>query len=203
MKVFVFKDEETIRSSIIFQMTTEIENKNKIKIFFKEEYNAMRSYIRSRINDAADRNADDIIQDVALKMLSRTDYSSPINNVAAFVYHSIKNKIIDTFRTKKSMNYYESDEADHFEAVISDFAKLFYGKSDNEYTEKMKKELMKAISNLKPDYREIIIAVDFEAYTYQELSDEMHVPIGTLLSRRHRALSLLTKQLEKFKQNDH
>lgn len=180
-------------------MTTEIENKNKIKKFFKEEYNTMRAYIRSRIDDAADRNADDIIQDVALKMLSRSDYSSPINNVPAFVYHSIKNKIIDTFRTKKRMNYYESDEAGHFEAVINDFAELFYGKSDNEYSEKMKNELMKAISDLKPDFREIIIAVDFESYTYQELSDETNVPVGTLLSRHHRALSLLIKQFEKFK----
>lgn len=184
-------------------MTTETENKIKIKNFFKEEYFAMRTYIRSRIKDAADRNADDIIQDVALKMFSRSDFSSPINNVAAFVYYSIKNKIIDTFRTKKNKNFYESDETDHFELVINDFAELFYGKSDNEYSEKMKKELMKAISNLKVDYREIIIAVDFEAYTYQELSDEMNVPIGTLLSRHHRALSLLTKQLEKFKQNDY
>ena len=102
------------------------------------------------------------------------------------------------FRTKKSMNYYESDEAGHFEVVINDFAELFYGKSDNEYTEKMKKELMKAISDLKPDYREIIIAVDFEAYTYQELSDETNVPVGTLLSRHHRALSLLIKKFKKF-----
>lgn len=180
-------------------MTTNSENKNKIRNFFKEEYSNMRLYIRSRINDAADRNADDIIQDVALKMFSRSDYSSPINNVAAFVYHSIKNKIIDTIRAKKNRNFNSIDETEKIDIIINDFTKLFFEKSDNEYSEEMKKELMKAIYSLKDVYKEIIIAIDFEAYSYQELSNETNVPIGTLLSRHHRALSLLSKKLEKFK----
>ena len=63
----------------------------------------------------------------------------------------------------------------------------------------MKNELINAITNLKPDYQDIIIAIDFEDYTYKEFSEETGIPEGTLMSRRHRALSLLFKQLEQFK----
>jgi DNA-directed RNA polymerase specialized sigma24 family protein len=104
-------------------MTSEIENKKKIKEFFSKEYASMRSYIRSRISDATDRTADDILQDVALKMFSRTDYSSPINDVAAYVYHTIKNKIIDIFRSKKQLKVYESEQTMKFEAVVNDFCR--------------------------------------------------------------------------------
>jgi RNA polymerase sigma factor (sigma-70 family) len=177
-------------------MTSEIENKKKIKEFFSKEYASMRSYIRSRISDATDRTADDILQDVALKMFSRTDYSSPINDVAAYVYHTIKNKIIDIFRSKKQLKVYESEQTMKFEAVVNDFAEIFYGKSDNDYSEKMKHELFKAIGELKEDYRNIIIAINFEGYSYRELSEETGVPTGTLLSRHHRALSVLIKKFK-------
>ena len=179
-------------------MTSESVNKKKLRTFFSKEYLSLRAFVKSRINDVADREADDIIQDVALNMFSRADSLSPISNVAGFVYNSIKNKIIDTFRTSKQKSYFD----DQFEAVVTDFAELFYGKSDNTYSVKMKDELKSAISNLKSDYQDIIIAVDFEGYSYQELSKEWNIPVGTLLSRRHRALSLLIKQFENFKKTD-
>ena len=76
-------------------MISETGNYKKLKLFFKEEYHLLKAYVNSRINDAADRDAEDIIQDVALKIFSRSDSLSPINNVAGYVYNSIKNKIID------------------------------------------------------------------------------------------------------------
>lgn len=173
-------------------MNSEIENNNKLKAFFNKEYHLLKVFVKSRITDAADRDAEDIIQDVALKLLSRNN-SSPINNVAGFVYNSIKNMIIDSMRTKKQ----RVDTYDEIEKKLLDFTELFYGKSDNSYSEKMKNELKRTIANLKPHYREIIIAIDFEGYTYKELSFKTGIPEGTLMSRRHRALSILNKQLKK------
>lgn len=178
-------------------MISDTGNYKKLKTFFNEEYHLLKAYVNSRINDATDRDAEDIIQDVALKIFSRTENLSPINNVAAFVYNSIKNKIIDTMRTKKGK--FRID--DEIEIRLIEFTELYYGKSDNSYSEEMKNELMKAIFSLKPYYQDIIIAIDFECFTYKELSLETGIPQGTLMSRRHRALSLLFKQLEIKKDN--
>ncbi len=73
--------------------------------------------------------------------------------------------------------------------------------TDNDYPEELKDELKKTILRLKPDYRDIIIAIDFENYTYKEIALETGTPIGTLMSRRHRAISLLYKQLKQKKTN--
>ena len=49
-------------------------------------------------------------------------------------------------------------------------------------------------------WRGDIAAVDIEGYTYREISEETGIPEGTLLSRRHRAVSLLLKELEQKKE---
>ncbi|CAM3402442.1 RNA polymerase sigma factor [Zobellia roscoffensis] len=177
-------------------MTSETENYNNLKTFFDEEYRSLKAYAKSRIDDATDRDADDIVQDVALKLFSRSDSALPITNIAGFVYHSIRNKIVDLMRTEKPGISLE----DEIENKLIEFSELLYGKSDNSYSDEMTSELKKAIANLKPNYRNIIAAIDFEGYTYQELSNESGIPQGTLMSRRHRALAILLKELEIKKQ---
>lgn len=173
---------------------SEPSNRNKLSSFFGNEYDRLTSFVHSRISDSAEKDAEDIIQDVALKLFSRADNYSPINNVAGFVYNSIKNKIIDSLRTNKENK--KSNLDDEREPDLVGFMELFYGEADNSYSEEMKSALIKAITELKPDYKEIIIAIDFEAYTYKEWSLKTGTPEGTLMSRRHRALSILNKKLK-------
>ncbi|WP_299115980.1 RNA polymerase sigma factor [uncultured Winogradskyella sp.] len=169
------------------------ENSKKLSTFFNEEYYALKSYVSSNLKSSIDRDAEDIIQDVALKLFTGADRYSPINNVAGFVYRAIKNKLIDIMRTSKTNKIdYESQN----ETKLIEFATLIYETSSDLYSEQMKRELKTAIINLKPHYREIIIAVDFEGYTYKEIEQETGIPIGTLMSRRHRAISLLYKNLK-------
>ncbi len=171
---------------------SETDNKAKLGAFFAQEYDRLQSFVYSKIDDGADKDAEDIIQDVALKLFSRADSTSPINNVAGFVYHAIRNKIIDAMRTRKQ-NIPLHDES---ESRLLDFMEQFYGHADNAYSEAMKEELISAIAKLKPHYKQIIIAVDFEGFSYKELAEQFEVPEGTLMSRRHRALSLLKNQLK-------
>lgn len=178
-------------------MTPETENKKKLKAFFGKEYNSLKAYVRSRIKDSGNRDAEDIVQDVALNLFSVADRYSPINNVTGFVYRAIKNKIIDVMRGKKQ----ESNTDDENEAKLVEFAEILYGNSDNAYSEQMKDELKKNIMGLKPNYRDIIIAIDFEGFSYREISIETGVSEGTLMSRRHRAISLLYKALETKKES--
>ena len=177
-------------------MVSDNENHNNLKIFFRDEYHALKAYTKSRIDDTADRDAEDIIQDVALKILSRSESLSPIDNIAGFVYNSIRNKIIDLMRTKRKVVNPENE----MEYRLAALSELFYGTTDNAYSENIKKELKKAIITLKPDYRNIITAIDFEGFTYRELSQETGIPEGTLMSRRHRAIAILFKKLKTKKE---
>lgn len=178
-------------------MTLEPDNNKKLKEFFGKEYQSLKAYVHTRIQDSANRDAEDIIQDVALKLFSGADRYSPINNVAGFVYRSIKNKIIDVMRSNK----HSHTNIEEKEAKLVAFTEMLYQDSETPYPEALKQELKQTIWNLKPVYRDIIIAIDFEGYTYKEITLETGIPQGTLMSRRHRAISILYKKLETKKRN--
>ncbi|WP_299228660.1 RNA polymerase sigma factor [uncultured Psychroserpens sp.] len=171
-------------------MNSESENSKKLQDFFSKEYQSLKIYINTRISDTANRDAEDIIQDVALKLFSGADRYAPIHNVAGFVYRSIKNKIIDVLRTSKSSSYIDNDER------LIELAEVLQQTSEYYTSDAMISLLKTCIEQLKPAYRDIIIAVDFEGYSYKEISNETGIPEGTLMSRRHRAIGILYKKIE-------
>lgn len=180
-----------------YSMTERTDNYNKLIRFFDAEYQALKGFVNSRVDDTTDRDAEDILQDVALKLFSRIDHLSPIDNIAGFVYRSVRNKIIDTMRTRKQ----RLDLDEGMEGPITELAEMFYGDGAYADAEELKEILKEALLKLKPEYREVIMAVDFENISYRQLSLETGIPQGTLMSRRHRALSLLLKELENRKKN--
>jgi RNA polymerase sigma-70 factor (ECF subfamily) len=170
--------------------------RKSIDSFFKKEYNKLVNYVRKNIQELYfNVPPEDIIQDVALNMLSKLDVDLQIENLAAYIYRSLKNRIIDEKRkTKNNMHveYFEQskklntevnsilDEANDESATINE---IDSGR------------LYEAISNLKPEEQEIVISTEFEGKSFSELSEDWDVPIGTLLSRKHRALAKLYKIL--------
>ena len=149
--------------------------------------------MKSRIEDTTESGAEDILQDVALTIFSRPENALPINNIPGFLYRTLKNRIIDTMRTKKGRMHNEEKELDR---LWTEFTELFYGSEEFIYPKHIINTLKTAIMELKPAYRDIILAIDFEGYSYREISEETGIPEGTLMSRRHRAMSLLQKKLE-------
>lgn len=179
-------------------------NRTKLHNFFAKEYVNIKRFVSTKIKNTAERDAEDIIQDVALNIFTKADFSAPVNDVAAYVYGSVRNKIIDLFRNKKSKNHYFTNEnINSEERIMNEFAEKFLSGADNSYSENMKKHLKIAIGKLKPEYREIIIATEFEGYTHRELSEMWEISIGTLLSRRHRALAILHKSLSSVKKTEY
>ena len=173
-------------------MSPENNNQLKITAFFQEEYQSLKGYVKSKIDDTTDRDAEDIIQEAALRIFSRPENALPINNIPGFVYNTLRNKIIDTMRTKKD-RIYDDKQLDH---LWTEFTELFYGNDELRYPKHMTHQLKTAVMELKPPYRDIILAIDFEGYSYREISKETGIPEGTLMSRRHRAMALLLKKLE-------
>ncbi len=170
------------------------ENKTNLGYFFQDEYQSLKGYVRSKIDDTTDGDAEDIIQDVAVRIFSRPDDALPITNITGFVYHAVRNKIIDVMRTKKR----REDDEEELEQLWTEFSERFHDGQIEQYPKALRNQLKSALAQLKPEYRDIILAIDFEGYTYREIAEESGISPGTLMSRRHRALSILAKQLNAY-----
>lgn len=55
--------------------------------------------------------------------------------------------------------------------------------------------LKAAIAELKPEYRSVLLLWGVEGLKYREIATIQEVPIGTIMSRLHRARSILMEQL--------
>jgi RNA polymerase sigma factor (sigma-70 family) len=174
-----------------------------IRDFFIKEYNKLVNYVYGYLNELSySVDAEDIIQDVALNIYSRADINAPIENLAAYAYRAIKNKIIDLKRKNRgiiSIEDFNNKKSENLlsESISANEEENFY-KDENVYI-----KMMEAIDKLKSQESDIIIETEFNGRSFNELSIEWNTPVGTLLARKHRALSKLQKilQIEKKKYN--
>ena len=61
--------------------------------------------------------------------------------------------------------------------------------------EHVDERLKEAIEKLKPEYRSVLLLWGVEGLKYREIAEIQEVPIGTVMSRLHRARSILAQQL--------
>lgn len=59
--------------------------------------------------------------------------------------------------------------------------------------------LKKAIAELSDEHREILLLWGVEGMKYREIAEIVGVPIGTVMSRLHRARKILAESLEEFR----
>ncbi len=170
-----------------------------ISEFFRTEYSHLVSYVRRWIDDTADRDAEDIVQDVMVNIFDRADVTIPIENLAAYVYRSLKNKITDVFRRKKDIVSLESEISNGNHLSLKD---VLHDEEKDTASEAEKNEryslLYGAIAALNPQDQAVIVATEMEDCSFRQLSEEWGVPLGTLLARKSRALKKIKKMLNNW-----
>lgn len=59
-------------------------------------------------------------------------------------------------------------------------------------------QLVKALENIPEDYQTVLLLWAVEELSYKEIADAMEIPIGTVMSRLHRARQRLSVQLHDY-----
>ena len=159
----------------------------KISEFFRSEYGRMVRFVRRMIDDTAERDAEDIVQDVMLSVFSQADVTLPIENLTAYVYQSLRNKVVDLLRRRKN---------------VLTLSEMIEDMPDETLRRVEQKELIdfvnQAIDALSDEQKAVILATEFEGFSFRELSEMWETPIGTLLARKSRALKEMRKKLTRL-----
>ena len=165
-----------------------------IEGLYREEKAKMLSYIRSHMDERT-RDAEDIVQDVMLKMFRLLNMNTKIENLAAYAWRSLKNLIIDNRRKKE----YDNEQIDdHHEELAETGA----GPEEAMLREHFSEYMQTAIKKLKPSEKAIWIATEIEGRRFRELTVIWKEPVGTLLSRKHRAEKKILDTLNNIYKGD-
>ena len=166
----------------------------KLKVLSKKEYEKLLRYTKYHLRKVTGIEAEDILHEVAFNVFSKVDFETSVENLVAYLYRSVKNKIIELIRKPKRVtslnlpvetNIFLESAKDEYENIGEETEK-----------EELYKKLHSAIRQLPNIYQSVIIETMFEGKTIKELSHEWNIPVGTLLSRKHRALAKLRNILE-------
>jgi RNA polymerase sigma factor (sigma-70 family) len=172
---------------------------NKIGAFFTRERERMVGYVHRLIDDTAERDGEDIVQDVILNIFSKADVTIPIENLTAYVYQALRNRVIDYLRRKRKIVSLDEkvfeDEALTLSDILPDPRN---DRMSEEFRLDIRERLFEALSGLGEEQRAIIIATEFEGRTFKVLSEAWGVPMGTLLARKSRALQKIREAFSDF-----
>ncbi len=165
--------------------------------FFTRDGEKLIRFVRNHARRIGEMDAEDIVADVMLSLVSRLETNGPVENIAAYAYRAVRNKIVDYERkhakeTSLDGMADEDGELPLLNLLVAENEEPF---AAEERAERMHR-LTDAIGKLEPRQRAILIATEFKGKSFRDLSEEWEEPIGTLLSRKSRAVKTLRKLLE-------
>ncbi len=148
-------------------------------------------YARSLLRETAEMEAEDVVQDVLLRMLERTESTATVENMTAYIYRSLRNHVIDYRRTQKTTLSLDNESSASGERFIDLLQEHRPNALELLQTEQGQQELFEALESLSEMEKQIIIAHELEGTPFKELTTAWEVPINTLLSHKSRAMKKL------------
>ncbi len=133
--------------------------------------------------------AEDLIQETYLKAFRFFDKFKKGTNCRAWLFKIMIRLFYTRYRKRKIEIYRTSNIGD--EDIIN-----LEADPENAYLEKIRsEEILKAIDSLPDHFRLVLILADVEELSYNEISDALRIPMGTVMSRLHRARKKLANEL--------
>ena len=178
-------------------MAMEQSESNRWYAFFTRDGEKLIRFVKSRARRISEMDAEDIVADVMLSLVSRLETNGPVENIAAYAYRAVRNKIADHERSKAKETSLDgmADEDGELPLLSILAAENEEPFAQEERAERMHR-LTDAIGKLEPRQRAILIATELKGKSFRDLAEEWGEPIGTLLSRKSRAVKTLRNLLE-------
>lgn len=160
----------------------------------------LRAFVRRRVRDLAD--AEDIVQDALLELATAYGLAEPIERATAWVARIARNRIIDRYRarTREAQRFVTVDAAwEEPERILAQWlAPAADGPEGAYLRERVIEALIDALQSLPSEQRDVFVAHEFDGKSFKALSVDTGIPVNTLLSRKHAAVTALRGRLANY-----
>jgi RNA polymerase sigma-70 factor, ECF subfamily len=146
-----------------------------------EQIPRLRRYARALTGDPA--AADDLVQDCLLRGLSGLHRWRRGSDMRAWLFTILHNVYVNTVRRRSNgPSFVSLDE----EAALPPIP------PNQEQTVEIG-ELAAALAALPPEQKSVVLLIGLEEMSYEEVAQVLDIPIGTVMSRLHRARERLRR----------
>jgi RNA polymerase sigma factor (sigma-70 family) len=169
------------------------------KIFIREKSRFLRFVVRQR-SDMDDAEAEDILSDVTYNLLRHHDVIDEIENLTAYIYRSLANRVRN-YRRERLATVAINGPADNSGTGAVEIPDTRPRPDEAVEQRELRDHLLRAIDQLGAKERAVWIATEIDGRSFRDLAEEWDEPIGTLLSRKSRASATLRRLLSDYKNN--
>ena len=144
-------------------------------------------------------DAEDLVQDALTKAYTAFHQFTPGTNLRAWLHRILATTFINTCRkrTREPAVAPGADPNNDWQAHS-----LQHPAARSAEAEALEKitdtAILNAVRDLPPDFRTALYLADIEGYPYREVADLMGTPLGTVMSRLHRARGKLRHTLAAY-----
>ena len=170
-----------------------LENPNNYALIIQRYEAPLLRYIR-RLTSVDLEGAQDILQEVFIKVyLNLNDFDNSLK-FSSWIYRITHNQVISEFRKLKSRAHGNQVGVEDF--VLENLKDEFNitKDCDNEF---LQSAIQNVLQDMKPVYKEVIVLQYFEQKSYQEISDILQKPKGTIATLVNRAKKQFLKVANK------
>lgn len=159
---------------------------------FKEIIKINRENVKNIIKMITKNENEDLEQEVYLKVWKNSDKYTEKGSFKGWVNTIAKNVSKDYLKLAYNRKEQLTTEED----------KTFENIKDKKSSPELKliqgdrqKRILKAVEELKPKFRDVVIYVEIYGYTYEECAKKFKCPVGTIKSRLYNAKKELANKL--------
>ncbi|MDC7223851.1 MAG: RNA polymerase sigma factor [Spirochaetales bacterium] len=140
----------------------------------------------------------DLLQDLYESVLASLDSFALVENQTAWLVRAAQNKLTDWYRKRSRKKELSADQGREGESSLWELLADADALEDRFFRDALFEALSEAIEALPEKLRAVIKEQALGERTFRELSEEWGVPLGTLLSRKEKAVRLLREALDDF-----
>jgi RNA polymerase sigma-70 factor (ECF subfamily) len=146
-------------------------------------------------------DAEDLVQEVFYKAFRSIDQFQSGTNVRAWLFKILMNTHISQYRkSSKNPTVGGYDDVEEFSlySQVHDRATALSDSPAAILDRFLEADIKTAIDKLPEQFRDVVMLVDVEGFSYKEAADILETPVGTVMSRLFRGRKLLQKSLWEY-----
>jgi RNA polymerase sigma-70 factor (ECF subfamily) len=143
-------------------------------------------------------DAEDLVQETFAKAFANFHQFRAGTNLRAWLYRILTNTFINGYRKKQREPRQDStDEIKDWQLAAADaHASTGSRSAESEVLDRLPDSAIRhALARLPEEFRVVVYLIDVEGYSYKEVAERMETPLGTVMSRLHRARKQLRGML--------
>lgn len=156
--------------------------RHQLETIWREHREELKAFILRRVKSPAE--AEDILQDVFLKMLSSLNGRTRIAHPRAWLFAISRNAVVDYFRSKRPMERLPEDLAGHCPDP------------DSGPIKEIGNCLTPMVNSLPLKLRAALVLADLEGMKQQQVADTLGISLAAVKSRILRGRSRMRRMIE-------